>query len=395
MVIKNKLKRITALGIAALIAIPAQPIFASETSEDDTTIKEITPLDLPVVEEIENEADIAATGWQTVGNQTFYYYSDGTKATGVSDIGSFRYWFDSQGVLRSGWTSLYGYSLYFDPETQTAETGVHNIGRKAYYFNLGGVKMDYSGLQELDDELYYFDSEDHTLISGWQEINGDTYYFDPNTFEAATGLTEIDGVYYTFDSDGVYQENAVTKIYLTDPEDGNEYLVESTILTDPQIGVDVTEDEFFTAAVYCEGGGESYGVQVAIAMVMLNRMEQSGSPSTIKFTIYKSDQFAVARDGSLTRALTAFKEDDQSYLYYVESAQTAAAVAEAKSLMAAHKLAGADRNITSLPMPDGKTDFDCLFFMTPAAFARLGLDETACEAFTRDGTTFFTNWSYG
>ena len=44
-----------------------------------------------------------------------------------------------------------------------------------------------------------------------------------------------------------------------------------------------------------------------------------------------------------------------------------------------------------LKKSNGKDDFDCLFFMTPAAYAATGLTSKS-EAFTYKGQTFFTYW---
>ena len=44
-----------------------------------------------------------------------------------------------------------------------------------------------------------------------------------------------------------------------------------------------------------------------------------------------------------------------------------------------------------LAKSNGKTDFDCLFFMTPSAYAGMGLTSRS-GAFTFKGQTFFTYW---
>ena len=68
------------------------------------------------------------------------------------------------------------------------------------------------------------------------------------------------------------------------------------------------------------------------------------------------------------------------------------AVKEAKKIMKAHLETGADRTIEGITLNNGGTDFKCLYFMTPAAFERLGLDYEKCNAITCASTVFFDSW---
>lgn len=68
------------------------------------------------------------------------------------------------------------------------------------------------------------------------------------------------------------------------------------------------------------------------------------------------------------------------------------AVKRARSIMEAYQNSNTPRTVTGLNMPNGKTDFDYLGFMTPAAFESAGLDWEKTEAFTYLNTTFYTKW---
>ncbi len=73
------------------------------------------------------------------------------------------------------------------------------------------------------------------------------------------------------------------------------------------------EYELFAALVFCEAGGEPYAGQLAVASVVLNRVDSSSYPSTITDVIYQSGQFSPARSGSLARALAQGKATASCY----------------------------------------------------------------------------------
>lgn len=60
--------------------------------------------------------------------------------------------------------------------------------------------------------------------------------------------------------------------------------------------------------------------------------------------------------------------------------------------MDAYINSGIERTVEGLTMPEGKTDFNYLGFMTPEAFEKAGLDPVKTEAFTYKNITFFTKW---
>lgn len=67
---------------------------------------------------------------------------------------------------------------------------------------------------------------------------------------------------------------------------------------------DYQDDVFLLAAIiHCEARGESYEGQVAVGAVVLNRVNSSKFPNTIKEVIYQSGQFSPVANGSLERVL--------------------------------------------------------------------------------------------
>lgn len=65
------------------------------------------------------------------------------------------------------------------------------------------------------------------------------------------------------------------------------------------------EDEIYllAAIIHCEARGESYEGQVAVGAVVLNRVNSSLFPNTIKDVIYQKGQFSPVGSGTLDRVL--------------------------------------------------------------------------------------------
>ena len=244
------------------------------------------------------------------------------------------------------------------------------------------------------------------MVTGWLKIGSTRYYLKSNgekAYDYWVGTTGVGGYYiskygkmvagttysygnyiYTFNADGLCTNEEERYIKVVDPKNGKTYTVEKQFSTDPQVGEDVTEDEFLAAAVYAEAGNQGLPGMTGVALVMLNRMESSTYPASANIVIYQKQQFEVARNGALTRYL---KNIDSSILDNAKEA-----VSRARSTMEAYKSSGTPRTVVGLNMPEGKTDFDYMGFMTPAAFDKAGLDPEKTYAFTHLNTTFYTSW---
>lgn len=69
------------------------------------------------------------------------------------------------------------------------------------------------------------------------------------------------------------------------------------------VSAEVDEVELFAALIYCEAGGESYAGKLAVASVVVNRVNNSNFPNTITGVIYQPYQFSPARSGKLAVVL--------------------------------------------------------------------------------------------
>ncbi len=301
------------------------------------------------------ETYAAATGFTTIDSKLYHFDNNGVlTGKGTPIIEGKKYVIDEDGVIQTGWIQLTDeWMLYGDKNDNGAVlTGWNTIESQKYYFDNNGIAslgfcvidnkhyyidiengMHYSDTPIIDGKKYCFD-DDGVQQFGWYMLGSWKMYFDPdNNGAAVTDYIEIDGIAYKFNADGICVEEHVATVTKVDPASGRTYQLEGQFITDPQIGTDVTEDEFFAAAVYTEAGNQGLAGQTAVAMVMLNRLHSEGYPNTLSYVIYQKTHFAVARDGSLTRALEAFRDKDQSYIKYIEKAQTMEAVENAKKIM--------------------------------------------------------------
>ena len=117
-------------------------------------------------------------------------------------------------------------------------------------------------------------------------------------------------------------------------------------------------ETLLAAIIYCEAGNQDYCGQVAVGLVITNRMRSSSFPNKMKEVIYAKTQFQPCRDGSLKRVLN-----------------NPALISETSRNAAKEVIRLYNANSYKLTLPDGKVTYlkDYYFFMTKAAYVRLGL----------------------
>lgn len=384
--------------------------------------------------------------WQTIDGERYYFDEDGWMLSGWLQLEDDWYYLDGSGALCIDWVKLKDIWYYLDGENQgrmvkdwnlindvwyyfdenggmaentwigtdyvdetgaciyslTEEEGWVQLGTR-WVYNNGDGTLAKAAWKTIKDAEYYFD-EDGWMVTGWLLQNGSWYYLKDSGAKAysywvgtqGTGgyyigsdgimlsstTCNLNGVTYTFNASG--KCTGTSAEYVVVSENGKSYKLEPEYLTDPRVGVDITEDELLAAAVYAEAGNQGMPGMTGVALVMLNRMESSYYPCRADYMIYQRMQFAVARDGSLTRWLN---DINNSILNNAK-----AAVKAARQIMNAYKTNGTPRTVDGLTMPDGKTDFDYLGFMAPWAFEDCNLDWEKTDAFTYKNTTFYTKW---
>lgn len=61
-----------------------------------------------------------------------------------------------------------------------------------------------------------------------------------------------------------------------------------------------------SSLIYAEAGNQCYAGQLAVGIVVMNRVENKQFPNTLKKVIYQKSQFGPASNGSLKKALNLY-----------------------------------------------------------------------------------------
>ena len=305
--------------------------------------------------------------WVLNGDRWMLVQEDGTYAKKCwKTVGGKEYYLDENGYMVTGWLKQGSTWYYLKP---TAKNSAEKVGEKAYNYWVGTAG-----------------------------IGG--YYIDKYGRMVAGKDYSLGSYVYTFDANGLCTNRENRYLQVTDAN-GRKYNVEKkTYLSDPQVGVDVTEDEFLAAAVYAESANQGLTGMTGVAMVMLNRMRTNKTslapyPSEAKNMIYQATQFEVARDGALTRSLNLIVSGKGGTA--MENAKKA--VANARAICDAYDNNKTDELsdevkgiLEELKVPEGHTMLEYLGFMTPKAFENANLDPEKTYAFTYKNTTFYSTW---
>ena len=373
-----------------------------------------------------------ATGWLKLGNNWYYLNpGNGAMVTGWLQLGSTWYYMNGSGAMETdtwiGNSYVDANGVWDQSKTKAQAYWVQNNGRWLYVQEDGSYAK--STWKTIDGKEYYFGADGY-MVTGWLKQGSTWYYLKPTAKNSAekvgekaynywVGTAGIGGYYidkygrmvagkdyslgsyvYTFDANGLCTNRENRYLQVTDAN-GRKYNVEKkTYLSDPQVGVDVTEDEFLAAAVYAESANQGLTGMTGVAMVMLNRMRTNKTssapyPSEAKNMIYQATQFEVARDGALTKSLNLIVSGKGGTA--MENAKKA--VANARAICDAYDNNKTDELsdevkgiLEELKVPEGHTMLEYLGFMTPKAFENANLDPEKTHAFTYKNTTFYSTW---
>lgn len=87
-----------------------------------------------------------------------------------------------------------------------------------------------------------------------------------------------------------------------------------------------SELRLMASIINCEAGGESFQGQVAVGIVVMNRVKSKEFPSTIKKVIYQKGQFSPVRNGMLRKKLNQYdagKTHDAQWKSCIKAAKKA------------------------------------------------------------------------
>lgn len=79
------------------------------------------------------------------------------------------------------------------------------------------------------------------------------------------------------------------------------------------IAANASDLDLMAAIIYCEAGGEPYETQLAVAAVIVNRIQSSRFPNTLYAVLYQKGQFTPASSGKLERVLSQGRATSSCY----------------------------------------------------------------------------------
>ncbi len=142
--------------------------------------------------------------------------SAGVSAEWVKSSSGYSYKSDETGKKLTGWQTIGDSTYYFD-KNGIACTGWKKISGDTYYFNSAKKGKMLTGWAKVGDGKYYFGTNGK-MRTGFIKLNGDTYYFG-NDGKMRTGKLKISGKVYDFGTDGILknENSSKTESKLTAP----------------------------------------------------------------------------------------------------------------------------------------------------------------------------------
>ena len=182
-----------------------------------------------------------------------------------------------------------------------------------------------------EQSVFYSDKEELTTIDAQYEIyipeqqfyhssnkleieaTKAPYLYTENSKETATKKTETE-----IQDDTIYESNTpiIEEVTPTPTEKPTPVPAtkepEPTVTEEPVYSNNVAEDELrlLSAITYAESGNQCYAGQLAVAIVVINRIEMEAFPNTMTEVIYQPHQFGPAGSGRLNEMLRKYDRGD-------------------------------------------------------------------------------------
>lgn len=287
---------------------------------------------------------VCSAGWKQSGGKTKYY--DTKKKAYIKKswkkIGGKWYYFDTKGYLKTGRFRVNG--KYYYVKRSSGRAVNQKVG--SYYYGKDGAMVK-NCWKKVKTYYFYFGSNGK-MKTGRFTVNGKTYYCQKSTGRVTKKRVgdyyyNADGVMvknrwvknYYYGSDGRIKYGRFTvggKTYCCTKASGKVknqwykkrfYDKNGVMATNQWIGsgknksyVDATgkitegnknpknpptdaEIRLLAAITYLEAGNQSYRGKIAVASVIINRLDSKKFPNTLKEVIYQSGQFTPAMTGAL------------------------------------------------------------------------------------------------
>ena len=160
-----KLKKLVAVALTVMTIVTVFPVGASAAWKQDSHGWWNT------------EGNSYSKGWRAIGNNWYYFGSDGYMRTGWAKDNGTWYYMQPSGAMKIGWINDNGTWYYMQPS--------------------GAMKIGWV----YDKGTWYFTNVSGAMQTGVVEVDGKVYYFAPSG-AMATGKVTIKGITYTFAASG-------------------------------------------------------------------------------------------------------------------------------------------------------------------------------------------------
>lgn len=281
---------------------------------------------------------VCSAGWKNVKGK-YRYYDTKTKSYVVSTwkkISKKWYYFDEKGYLKTGRFKVNGKYYYCKKATGRAQKKkvgkyyygsdgamVKNCWKKCgrYYFYFGSNGAVKTGRFTVNGKTYYCSSQkgrvvkkrvgDYYYGSGGVMVKNKwvgNYYYGSNG-KAKYGKFTVKGkTYYCTRKNGKVKNKWVNKnfydekgVMATNKWINGTYVNAEGKITkgnkNPKDPPSTSDIRLLACLVYYEAGNQPYFGKVAVASVVVNRMNSSRFPNTLKGVIFQSGQFTPAMNG--------------------------------------------------------------------------------------------------
>ena len=152
------------------------------------------------------------TGWKKLDDK-WYYFSEKTGekfVNSIRNVGNEKYYFDTDGVMKTGWIKA-GLNYVFAESSGKLKRNVWmKTGSKWYYFDENACMVD--GIIKIGDAYHIFNADgtwNKQLVvksDGWAKAGTKWYYFQNNK-PVIDRVVKINGKQYRFDENGVMLTN--------------------------------------------------------------------------------------------------------------------------------------------------------------------------------------------
>ncbi len=165
----------------------------------------------------------AYTGLNAVGTDFFYFDEQGRVLNGLIDIAGLKYFFDPNNGCRmhTGWLQDDKGVRFFNPTGGYMATGLTPVGNDFYYFDTNGYVQ--TGAQKIQGLTFFFDPATGKLLKGTLFTDG-TYLYYASPVDGHSVINEavqLAGLTFVFNSEGHLVTNAQYTIgahtYVCDP----------------------------------------------------------------------------------------------------------------------------------------------------------------------------------